>query len=326
MNCTKLANTFNLTYAFKNNNMFHSARTQRIKSSPKRIPRVEILEMVILFLLCIIAPSCKNYYPGYSKADEGIYYKLLAIGEQEKCCSYGDYVTANITYATMNDSVFFTGVRKFKVTKPDFPGSIDKCFTMICEHDSAQFIVSASVFFEKTLENAVPDYLAVEGKMKIAVNLLNIQTPEEFAQEKEAFLHWVEDLGEYERVLLKQYIRKAKIEVPPTEDGIYYVVQQTGTGPAVKQGDTVTIHYEGHFLNGKFFDSTHNRDEPFQFVYGQQWQVIGGLEKAIGKMHEGDKALVVIPSEQAFGSEGSSAGIIPPFTPVVFEVELLSVK
>ncbi len=283
----------------------------------------------LLFLSCAVAAvfsSCKDPYPGYTRADEGIYYKLSAIGEQNKCCRYGDYVTANIAYITMGDSVFFTGVRKFKLTEPDFPGSVDKCFTMICEHDSAQFIISGLDFFEKTLGSAAPDYLTGDGKMKLAVYLSGIQTAAEYAREKEAFLHWVEDLGEYEKVLLRQYIREAKIDIPPTEDGIYYIVQQTGNGPGVAAGDTVTIHYEGHFLNGKFFDSTRRRNEPFQFVYGQQWQVIGGLEKAIGKMREGDKALVVIPSEQAFGADGSSAGIVPPFTPVVFEVELVSVR
>ena len=273
-----------------------------------------------------VLSSCKDPYPGYSKADEGIYYKLSAIGEQNKCCKYGDYVTANIAYLTMSDSVFFTGVRKFKLSEPDFPGSVDKCFTLICEHDSAQFIISGSDFFEKTLESAVPDYLNGDGKMKLSVKLLDVQTADEYAREKEAFLHWVEDLGEYEKVLLKQYIREAKIDIPPTEDGIYYIVKQTGSGPTVAAGDTVTIHYEGHFLNGKFFDSTRRRNDPFKFVYGQQWQVIGGLEKAIGKMREGDKALAVIPSEQAFGVDGSSGGIVPPFTPVVFEVELISVR
>jgi hypothetical protein len=270
--------------------------------------------------------SCQNPYPGYTKADEGIYYKLLMVGEQEQCCRFGDYVTAHIEYATMNDSVFFSGLRKLKLSEPDFPGSIDKCFTMMCEHDSVQFIISALDFYEKTLENVVPDYLSADGKMKISIYLMDIQTADDYEREKEAFLHWIDDLGEYEKVLLKQYIHEANIEIPLMEDGIYYVVQQTGNGPVVASGDTVTIHYEGHFLNGTFFDSTRRRNEPLQFVYGQQWQVIGGLEKAIGRMHEGDKALVVIPSEQAFGADGSVAGIVPPFTPVVFEIELISVK
>ena len=279
-----------------------------------------------LLVLSVCFFSCKNPYPGYTKADEGIYYKLLMIGEQEKCCQFGDYVTAGIAYVTMNDSIFFSGIRKFKVTEPDFPGSIDKCCTLICQHDSAQFIISSLDFFEKTLESVVPEYMSADGKMKISIRLMDIQTSEEYDREKEAFLHWIEDLGEYEKVLLKQYIHEAKIEIPPMEEGIYYIVQQTGSGPVVAAGDTVVIHYEGHFLNGKFFDSTRRRNDPLQFVYGQQWQVIGGLEKAIGKMHEGDKALVIIPSEQAFGADGSVEGIVPPFTSVVFEIELINVK
>ena len=285
----------------------------------------------ILVLLFYITPfillfSCKNPYPDFTKADEGIYYKLLMIGEQEQCCHYDDYVTANIAYLTMNDSVFFSGVRKFRITKPGFPGSIDKCFTLMCKQDSAQFIISALDFFEKTLENTLPDYLSADEKMKVSIHLIDVQTPEEYAREKEAFLYWIEDLGEYEKLLLKQYIRDAKIEIPPMEDGIYYIVQQTGNGKSVAMGDTVAVHYEGHFLNGQFFDSTRQRKDPLQFVYGQQWQVIGGLEKAIGKMRQGDKALVIIPSGEAFGADGSALGIVPPFTPVVFEIELMSVK
>jgi len=282
----------------------------------------------LFFVVVILAlfSSCKHPYPGYSKAKEGIYFKLLMVGDQDRCCRYGDYVTANIAYVTMNDSVFFTGIRKFKVIQPNFPGSIDKCFTMMCKNDSAHFIISALDFFEKTLENVVPDYLGADGKMKIFIHLMDIQSSEEYERDKEAFLHWIEDLGEYEKVLLKQYIRDAKIDIPPMEDGIYYIVQQTGAGSAVATGDTVVVHYEGHFLNGRYFDSTRNRNEPLQFVYGHQMQVIGGLEIAIGKMQEGDKALVIIPSEQAFGAVGSVAGIVPPFTPVVFEIELINVK
>ena len=58
----------------------------------------------------------------------------------------------------------------------------------------------------------------------------------------------------------------------------------------------------------------------FVFIQGHE------MEKAIAKMHEGDKALVIIPSELAFGAEGSVEGIVPPFTPVVFEIELINVK
>ena len=281
----------------------------------------------LTILVSCLVFSCKNPYPGYKKADEDIYYKLLMVGEREKCCHFGDYVTAHIAYATMNDSVFFTGIPpKFRVNQPDFPGSIDKCFTLMCKHDSTQFIISALDFYAKTLENVLPGFLMADGKMKISIHLLNVQTPEEYEREKEAFLSWVEDLGEYEKVLLKQYIRESKIEIPPMDGGMYYIEQQEGVGPVVQIGDTVTIHYEGYFLNGDYFDSTRRRNDPLQFVYGQQLQVIGGLEIAISRMRNGGKSLVIIPSELAFGADVSVYNIVPPFTPVVFEIELINVK
>ena len=274
------------------------------------------------FVFAITVASCNKSYRGFSKAEEGIYFRLLEIGDLDKCCQFGDYVTVNIAYSTMDDSVFFTGIRTFQVRQPDFSGSIDKCLTLMCRHDSTQFIISAVDFFEKTLATDVPNFLRTEGMMKIYVKLIDIQTPSEF----EAFLHWIEDLGEYEKTLLRQYIQNENIEAPATEDGMYIIEQQPGDGPLVAVGDTITIHYEGFFLNGTFFDSTRLRNDPLQFVYGQQWQVIPGLEKALGSMRNRSKALVIMPSDMAFGTDGSVLGIVPPFTSVVFELELINVK
>ena len=280
----------------------------------------------VFIVLAVFFTSCKNPHPGFKKAKDGIYYKLLIVGEHDKCCRFGDYVTVNLAYMTMTDSVYFTGFAKFQVTQPNFPGSIDKCLTMMCRNDSAQFIISAFDFYEKTLDRVVPNYLIEDGNMKISIKLIDVQTSEEYEFEKLAFLNWIEDLGEYEKLLLKQYIREEKIEIQPTNDGIYFIELQQGDGPFVTTGDTITIHYEGYFLNGKFFDSTRQRKEPLQFVYGQQWQVISGLEKALVRMRKGGKALVITPSELAFGADGSVLGIVPPFTSVVFEIELINVK
>jgi FKBP-type peptidyl-prolyl cis-trans isomerase len=99
-----------------------------------------------------------------------------------------------------------------------------------------------------------------------------------------------------------------------------------GIGEKVFMGDTLIVHFEGKFFNGKFFDSTKRRNSPFQFVYGKKWQIIEGLEEAIGRMVEGEKSLFIIPSQLGFGETGSSTGIIPPYTSTLFEVELLEVK
>lgn len=289
---------------------------------------IRILFIATAFLMFLLIFSCKNTseYPGYNKHKDGFYFKLLKIGDDGVKCSYNDYITADISYSTVNDSVFFKGRRKFQITEQQFPGSIDECVTMMRKDDSASFILPAADFFKKTLSmSELPSFFKESDKMKINISIIDQQTPKQYAYEKEAFVKWTEDFGAYEKTLLRQFIDGTKIDAKPLPSGMYYFMLKKGNSKNVEQGDTLVVHYEGKFLNGKYFDSTRQRKEAFQFVYGQQWQVVKGLEEAISLMHEGEKALFIMPSELAFGEIGSSTGIIPPFTSLIFEVELISV-
>lgn len=285
----------------------------------------------IMFVFIVLSfslfTSCNfSEYEGYKKTKSGIHFKLLTIGEDVVKAKPGDYVTADLVYKTLDDSVFFKGRRKFQLSEPKFTGSVDECFMMLSEDESAEFIVSADQFFNKTIQAPLPGFITQNSDMKIEIKILEIQTEEDYFKEKEAFLHWIEDFGDYERVILRQFIEEEELNILPHESGIYYINLKEGNGKTVEEGDTIIVDYEGKFLNGKFFDSTIKRNEPFQFVFGQQWQVVPGLEEAIGMMEEHERALFIIPSDLAFGETGSSTGIIPPFTSLIFEVELKSVK
>jgi len=282
---------------------------------------------LLFVVLAFVLNSCNYFseYPDYNKTKSGIYYKLIKFGESSEKAKSGDYITADIMYKTINDSVFFEGRRKLQITEPSFIGAIGECFLMLAEEEMASFIISANDFFTKTLETTLPAFINESDPMKVDIDLVDIQTEEEYYMEKEAFLHWIEDFGDYEKVILRQFIDQQKVEIKPTESGLYHIVLNEGTGEKVYVGDTVTVHYEGKFLNGKFFDSTKRRNSPFQFVYGRKWQVIEGMEEAIGRMIEGERALFIIPSQIGFGETGSSTGIIPPYTSTLFEVELVEV-
>ncbi|NJK87555.1 MAG: hypothetical protein HC906_17835 [Bacteroidales bacterium] len=184
----------------------------------------------------------------------------------------------------------------------------------------------ANDFFSKSLKTPLPSFFTPEDYLKISVDVIEIQTEEEYIQEKEAFLKWIEDFGEYEKVILKQFLTDEKLNVAPIGKGIYQLIVNKGNGNKIETGDTITINYEGKFLNGKFFDSTKKRNMPFQFVYGTEWQVIKGLEDVLQKMEENEKSIFIFTSETAFGHEGSSTGMIPPYTSLIYEIEILEVK
>jgi len=100
---------------------------------------------------------------------------------------------------------------------------------------------------------------------------------------------------------------------------------QPGTGSSPTQGQTVIVHYTGWLTNGKKFDSSVDRSEPFEFTIGVG-QVIQGWDQGVMTMKVGGKRKLTIPPELAYGDRNVGDGLIPPNSTLVFEVELLGLK
>ena len=106
-----------------------------------------------------------------------------------------------------------------------------------------------------------------------------------------------------------------------TESGLQYKVLTQGTGPAPTGDSMVQVHYRGNLVDGTEFDSSYERGEPATFPLNN---VIPGWTEALKMMKEGDKWILVIPPELAYGERGAPP-VIPPNSALIFEVELLKV-
>ncbi len=98
-----------------------------------------------------------------------------------------------------------------------------------------------------------------------------------------------------------------------------------GTGNSPTIGQTVVVHYTGWLTNGTKFDSSVDRNEPFEFQIGVG-QVIQGWDDGVLSMKIGGKRRLTIPPELAYGNRDVGNGLIPPNSTLIFEVELLDLK
>ncbi len=115
---------------------------------------------------------------------------------------------------------------------------------------------------------------------------------------------------------------KLKEGVKVTASGLQYQVLASGNGKAPAATSNVTVHYTGKLVDGTVFDSSVERGEPASFGLDE---VIAGWTEGLQLMHEGDKWILVIPSELGWGERGSGSKI-PPYSVVIFEVELIKVN
>lgn len=109
-----------------------------------------------------------------------------------------------------------------------------------------------------------------------------------------------------------------------TEDGLKIEDTTCGDGATAEAGTLVTVHYTGTLEDGTKFDSSKDRDQPFQFVLGQG-MVIQGWDLGVEGMKIGGTRILTIPPELGYGEAGAG-GVIPPNATLIFEVELLDVE
>lgn len=292
--------------------------------------------MAFAAMLTFAASACSQEevpYEGYQKTPSGLYYRFYTQnkGELPQLKDAMEVVIGCVVNDT--NYVFPVMNNVFQCMEPLFPGDIFEGMAMMHKGDSASFIVNIDSTF-KTLfgQYPMPSPYTSTDVMRFEVKMKDFYPLNEFykrlaAQRYEETMRGVEQVKanypeEDHKAAeeLAAYLKKNNIVAEPTESGLYYVVTQEGTGEKPEIGQLVKVHYTGKLLSGEVFDSSVDRD-PYPFPLGIG-QVIPGWNEGIALMTKGEKGVLYIPYYLGYGVSGNPP-VIPPFSNLVFEVELV---
>lgn len=281
-------------------------------------------QLLLFFIALYFLGACKNN--DFKNDGNGLEYKWIENNPTNRAATPGEIMELSMYYSTEKDSILydtreFTDVFKMKIKNASAQGgTIDDGFLLLHEGDSAIFKVDAVRFFVETKNEEVPNFIKKGDKLIFYVKVHKIYSINEYFENKRKQQNTNE---QEELAALNNYLKLSNITTPPTPSGIYYIEKKRGNGRKPSDTSTVSIHYIVSILGGEIFDNTYERNEPFEFQLGKSI-VIPGLEEGIKMMHEGGEATIIIPSKLAYGNQQYK--IIPPFSTIEFEVNLLKIK
>jgi len=301
-------------------------------------------KLMILAVAALGLAGCKG---GFKQGDGGMLYNIVD-HKSSATIKEGDFVCLNGVIKTEGDSVLSSTYEAGRpapllARKPEFKGDLMSALQLVGEGDSILVKINMDTLSKKSGQPRPP---GIKGKYFVySIKIEKVITKDKgmadsaFQKKITAYLKSVTDIAKNaEPGKVKAYIASKKLAVTTTATGLNYVITTPGDGLKPAVGDTVVANYVGKFFNDKIFDTSladvakaHKMpaNHPYQpmrvpvGVHGAGGGVIPGLDEGLMLLSKGAKATFVIPSSLAYGEQGG--GPIGPFTPMVFEIEVLGV-
>jgi len=268
-------------------------------------------------LLCILFASCRKY-DGFKK-HSGFYYKFHTVNPNNEMPKTGDFVVVDMALR-IGDSTLSPMNHYNMLMDELYKGDIYSALRTMHLGDSATFIFDGPKFYEEFL--GMGEYPNGKTPIFADIKLLKIMSKQSLENAEEQFEEHKKQMAHIEDSLIINYVDQYHIDNKIS--GIYCIYKKIGAGDKPETNQVVEILYKAYRLDNTLFDSSTNIDEPFTFELGKG-QVARAIDIMVSQMSIGDEILMVVPSSLAFGDRGNEQFNILPYTPVVFDVELLNI-
>ncbi|GMQ25279.1 hypothetical protein Aoki45_19610 [Algoriphagus sp. oki45] len=276
---------------------------------------------------------------------DGIEYTYVKEGSDK--APNGDFILYNLVITNAEDSVIYSTLDQpfpgYLMANDSLPAQngMDEIFLNLKQGDSITFQSTANIIFSGNF----PAFLQGEDQLTVKLGAFAVKTEAEMQSYYEEVM-MAEQAKSAERAktlmveqaaTIEAYAAEKGLNAQKTENGLYYVIEQEGTGDAVTPGTTMYVNYAGYLLDGTLFDTSweeiakannvFNEGRPYEPlpVNVGMGQVIPGWDEGLMLLKKGSKGKFLIPSPLAYGEAGAGA-MIPGNSILVFDVEVVDVQ
>lgn len=294
---------------------------------------------MFLALAAIGLASCTG---GFKKGPGGLLYNIHVDKSGPKI-KEGDFISVQLIAKTDGDSVLFSTYKEGRsiltpMPKPQAKGDIYAGIQLLTEGDSATFKTAIDSILRKGQPRPPfkGKYIVYEVKIDKVIPKNGPKDTTFNTRVMQYMKGQADVMKNAEAGKFKKYIDDHKLTGTTTPSGLFYVITKQGTGDKPNVGDTVEVNYTAKLTSDKVFETSVRAVaqknnmlnpmapyKPIKIPVGVK-AVIPGWDEGLLLLNKGAQATFVIPSKLAYGEQGYQ--IIQPYTPLVFEVELVSIK
>ncbi len=303
--------------------------------------------LLVLALPACCFTGCHRPYPGFKQAETGVWYRIHEHPDTGAQVKTGDMASVLLKFYN-EDTVLFSYTdnpqmpRSIDIQPSEYPGDIFDALRLLRAGDSATFILRGDSLFVRLFGfPEVPSFIKKNPLVRVDVRIEGVIPAAEAehirAREEAGWQESLRQMKEQEAGVIRDYLKRENITARPTASGLYYVELKPGRDPRVEKGKSVSVNYTCMLPNGQIIETslrevalksgifdTLFEYKPMEFIEGDQ-STIPGWEEGISYMRKGGKARLIVPSSLAYGEKGLE-DLIPPYSPVIYEIEVLEVK